>query len=198
MCLRSSIIARAVVSVSTEFAFGFSFRVGFWGLLFRLFFRVYCRVELLCVCNLTRWLVVTEGMISKGRALIQFNQNGARFLYTYLHINYGSVNIGSVGSVGSVCFRVRINLGRISVYYPLLNYQDTTLTLSTTLTICQVFQLSQRYTGGNIDHDSAWFFGLSFFVNLVFICIWRIFRFFSVTFTALAFFILSCVTIPPP
>ena len=118
-----------------QFHVSFSFRVGFcclFFIFFCLFFRVYPPVELPCVFTLTILLGVTEGLLSQIHAFRKFNYNGARFYYPSIHIHLGSVNFGSVGSV---CFCVCINLGRVSVYHPLLHQQNTTLTQSTIFTI---------------------------------------------------------------
>ena len=87
-----------------------------------------------------------DGLMYQRQTSRQFYYNGARFSYPSLHIDIGSVNIGSIGSVVSVYFRVRINLGYISNCHPLLLHQDTTLARSTILSICQVVQMFQRHT----------------------------------------------------
>ena len=89
---------------------------------------------------------VAEGLLYQRHASRQRNCNGARFSYTSLHIDIDSVCIGSLGSVRSVCFRICINLGRVSVCHPLLHHQDTIITSSTILYIFQVVQLYQRHT----------------------------------------------------
>ena len=155
---------------------------------FCLFFCVYRRVELPCVCTLTSWLGSPEGILYQRHISINFDFIGAFFSYPSLYIDIGSVDIGSVGSVRSVgsvgsvrsvWFRVRVNLVRINFCRTLLHHQDTTLTHYTSLPRCRFVQMSQRHTDGSIDIDIAWFFRLSFFVNLFFVRVWHFSPLFS-------------------
>ena len=167
------------VEIASDFRFASTFGCLFLLPLFCIFFRIYWHVRIPCVCNLTIWLGVTDELLYQRHVLRQYYCNGTRSHYPSLHMDLGSANLWTVGSVGSVWFRVRINLGCISVCHPLLSHQDTTLNCSTILPSCKFVQLYQRHTSGRINRDSAWFLRLYFFVNLVFVCIWLFFVSFS-------------------
>ena len=125
-------------------------------------------------------------------APIQYDDNAVQLSFPSLHIDLGSVNLGTTGSVGSVCFGVCINLGRVSICNLLLRHQDTTLRRFTIVTIFLVVQIYQRHAGGRIDCDSAFFTNSFFFSSTLFCLYLTIFAF-----ADSASVILYCVTLSP-
>ena len=169
-----------------------SFHIGFFCLFLCLFFRVYCCVELPCDCTLVISLGVMEDLLYQRHASRQCNYKGTRFSYPSIHINIGSVDIGSARSVW---FRIHINLGCVKIFHPIFHHQDTTLHRSQMSGCPDVSKIHW----GTYQSQQCMVSLTLFFVNLVFVCIWRSFLpLFNVNLSMSASIILSCVTLPTP